>query len=96
MCVVVLGGLFAVWSNGCGSTQPDDPLTIVGTVKMVQGSHVWSLVSISGTAYQPINLPAEYKKEGITVRVLAKVRPDIAGLRSRGPFIEILEIARRD
>lgn len=52
------------------------------------------LVSDAGETYEPLNLPAEYREEGLRVRVEAEVRDDRVSLLQIGPIIEIKRMGR--
>ena len=46
-------------------------------------------------AYEPINLPAELREDGVRVRFRLKVRSDLGSYRMVGPVVEIQEITRQ-
>jgi hypothetical protein len=44
--------------------------------------------------YDPINLGAEFKQDGLRVRFRARVRTDMASVHMFGEIVEILEIGK--
>ncbi len=52
----------------------------------------YGLTDAEGKAYDPINLPPEFRKDGMKVRVSARPRTDMAGFHMWGTIIEILSI----
>ena len=73
----------------------DDPSSLTGIVILTNDGGSWGIRSVGGTLYLPINLPGDFKKEGLAVNLEAKIRHDIAGIRTPGVFIEIVRIERR-
>jgi hypothetical protein len=91
----ILVALVLLGMLSCNSLRPGDTTTIVGTVTLTKDGGSWGILSVGGTTYFPINLPPEFAKEGFAVRVEARIRRDIAGIRPSGPFIEIVKIEPR-
>lgn len=48
-----------------------------------------------GETYNPINLPAEFREDGLPVRAKVRLRNDMMGVHQAGPLVEILEIGKR-
>lgn len=88
--------LAALTLAGCSLYGPGDAeLVFNGHVAYVtlEGG-AWVLVSDAGETYEPLNLPAEYREEGLRVRVEAEVRDDRVSLLQIGPIIEIKRMGR--
>jgi uncharacterized protein DUF3221 len=48
-----------------------------------------------GETYNPINLPEEFRQDGLPVRVSVRPRDDMVGIHQTGPLVEIVEIRKR-
>jgi hypothetical protein len=48
-----------------------------------------------GETYNPINLPAEFREDGLPVRAKIRPRNDMMGIHQAGPLVEIIEIRKR-
>ena len=55
----------------------------------------WTLTREEHVYYQPINLPDEFKQDGLRVRVDFTERPDMASICMVGPIVEIRSIEAR-
>ena len=52
----------------------------------------YGLVAEDGARYLPVNLPEEYKKDGLKIKVRGKVKTDVATIYMWGTPLEITEI----
>jgi hypothetical protein len=52
----------------------------------------WGIIGDDGTKYDPINLPEEYKKNGLPVRFEVKNREGMASIHMWGQIVEIIKI----
>jgi hypothetical protein len=52
----------------------------------------YGIVADDGSKYDPTNLPAEFKKVGLRVSVVAKKRPDVMSFHQWGTIVEIIDI----
>jgi hypothetical protein len=85
-----------------GCTQfgaaPSDPAvrTVAGTVKYLglEGGF-YAIVGSDRVTYDPLNLPAEFRHDGLAVRATLRVRDDMAGIHMVGPIVEVLRIERQ-
>lgn len=50
------------------------------------------LVAEDGARYLPVNLPEEYKKDGLKIKVRGKIRTNVATVYMWGTPLEIIEI----
>ena len=78
----------------CSCLDEDDKvLTAEGTVQFVDVSGgCWRIVGYDGVNYEPVNLPDEFKKDGLAVRFSAKLREDLVSKCMVGQLIELLGI----
>lgn len=76
--------------------MPQSELQFEATVqhRQIEGGS-WVIKSEDGTTYEPTDLPEEYRKEGLRVRVWANRLDDRASIRMIGPIISIQRIERR-
>ena len=95
--------LCAIMFSGCltdaQETTSGKVVEINGTViyMTIEGGF-WAITAIANeqsTTYEPLNLPEEFRKEGLSVFVEATVRKDMASFRMVGPIIEIRSIRER-
>jgi hypothetical protein len=91
LCFVVCLCCFCVC---CSCLNEDDKvLTLEGTVQYVDVSGgCWRIVGSEGVNYEPVNLPDEFKKDGLVVRFSAKYREDLVTKCMVGRLIELLGI----
>lgn len=82
------------------STTPTPPLqegkvlTTNATVRFVNiEGGCWALETASGERYEPTNLAAQYRTNGLEVRVVLRDAPDIAGICQMAPFVTIDSIS---
>ena len=55
----------------------------------------YAIQSKDGETYNPINLPEEFRQDGLPVRVRLRLRNDMMGVHQAGPLAEIVEIRKR-
>jgi hypothetical protein len=68
-------------------------VTIKGTVHYtdVEGG-VYSIRAEDGTNYDPLNLPAAFKKDGLAVEAEARTQPATMGINQVGPIVALTRI----
>ncbi|MFX1327632.1 MAG: hypothetical protein ACFE91_05740 [Promethearchaeota archaeon] len=54
----------------------------------------YGIISNDGKHYDPINLPDEFKIDGLRISFTAKIRPDLVSLHMWGTIVELLSIKR--
>jgi inhibitor of cysteine peptidase len=83
--------VFLLLAKGC--TQRTSDFAVTGTIvfQQLEGGF-YGIKGDDGKNYEPINLPREYQKEGLRVRVEAKQLKDFASIRMWGTVIEIVRI----
>ena len=75
---------------------PQDGLRITGTVRHIpiEGGF-YGIVADDGRHYDPVNLPAAFKEDGLPVACRARVLRNRASFHMWGQLVEILDIQRR-
>lgn len=71
-------------------------LTIVGIVRYtdLEGG-VYTIQTEDGTNYDPTNLPAEFRKDGLAVEAEARKQDSMAGIHQVGPIVTLTRIRNR-
>lgn len=97
--VALLAGVLLLTAAACPPTGSDVPGRVVRDGDVVRGTGTVEWFSLEGgffairgdddRAYEPINLPAELREDGL------RVRNDLGSYRMVGPVVEIQEIARQ-
>lgn len=75
---------------------PDGATQITGTVHFYtfEGGF-WAIRGDDAVTYDPMTgLSAEFRKEGLRVSVVVRIRTDLAGTHMAGPLVEIISIKR--
>ena len=103
-----LFGLAILFAAGCAITPPASgkdapPGKSAGAVIEFSGQVVrveleggfFGLVSEDGRRFLPINLPDEFRRDGLAVEVRGRRLPATVGYRMWAPRLEILAIRRR-
>ncbi len=98
---LVLGIGFLVISAlllaGCAARHslPDNSFRFRGKVVRVEiEDGFYGIVSSDGGHYDPVNLPEEYKRDGIEVRGVARPAENALGFHMWGMLVEIISIQR--
>jgi hypothetical protein len=55
----------------------------------------YGIRSEEGETYNPINLPAGFRQDGLPVWARVRVRNDMMGILQAGPLVEVIEIRKR-
>jgi hypothetical protein len=71
-------------------------VTIVGTVQYsdIEGGF-YSIRADDGTNYDPTNLPAEFRKNGLAVEAEARKQENMVGIHQVGPIVQLIRIRVR-
>lgn len=103
---VIGWGLVAliVMVGGCRSTPeteerepvPQDSQTINGTVRHIplEGGF-YGIVADDGRHYDPVNLPVEFRQDGLSVTCRIRPARNHVSFRMWGQLVEIVDIQRR-
>lgn len=72
-----------------------DEQMMTGTVRYsnLEGGF-YELVADSGERYDPVNLPDEYKKDGLRVKFQIREKRDVVGIHMVGKIVEIVKIEK--
>ena len=81
--------LFTLGSS-CDVTTPD--LAETGTVRFIDIEGGCWVIETSDAIYEPTNLPAELRDDGLGVTFQATVRDDLASICMVGQIVELLRI----
>jgi hypothetical protein len=81
-------------SSKIPAIPPADIFEITGTVvyKGLEGGF-FAIDGDNGSKYDPISLPESFKKDGLKVKVTARLRKDAMSIHMYGSIIEIVNIA---
>ncbi len=91
---VVALALLLLATGSCNGE--DDTITVVGSVEFIEvEGGCWSILDVDQTRYEPINLPGEFKKDGLAVRAVVLPREDLGSVCQIGEIVEIVTIERR-
>jgi hypothetical protein len=55
----------------------------------------WAIRGDDQVSYDPINLPAEFREDGLRVVAALRLRRDLGGIHMVGPIVEVLSIRRQ-
>ena len=74
------------------SQRPNDAFTIRGTVELVQvEGGCWTILTNEGR-YEPLELPAAYRQDGLEVLAEVAPRTDLASICQVGPIVALLRL----
>ena len=76
--------------------SPADTVELRGTIvkKELEGGF-FAIESDDGRVYDPINLPEHFKKDGLKVKIKAKLRNDVGSIHMVGEIIEIIDVVEQ-
>jgi hypothetical protein len=81
--------------DGADPAPSEDVVRIVGTVHHLDlEGGVYVIRTAAGTQYRPIELPEEFRVEGLAVEADAKLRDDVLTVDMAGQSIELLDIRK--
>jgi len=85
------------WTEPAAATASDaSQLRFAGSVHHLElEGGLYAIRDAGGTQYNPLNLPDDFKANGLAVDVEARRRDDTASIGMVGPMIEILRIRKR-
>ena len=77
------------------AVYPKDDIVITGTVKQVEAEgSFWGIVGDNGKQYEVVNLPDEFKKQGLRVKFVGKVRPDQVSYHMWGIRVDAITVEK--
>lgn len=79
-----------------GETEAGTGMEITGVIRYneLEGGF-YTIQSLEGETYNPINLPKDFQQDGLPVRARIRLREDMMGIHQVGPLVEIIEIHER-
>lgn len=80
-------------STDIPATPPANTFEITGTVvyKNLEGGF-FAIDGDDGKKYDPISLPQNYRRDGLKVKVTARLKLDAVSFHMYGPIIEVVNI----
>ena len=70
-------------------------ITVTGTVEHVElEGGFWGVIGDDGKQYDVFNLPKEFRKQGLRVKLAGKLRPDRISFHMWGVIVEVISIER--
>jgi hypothetical protein len=97
LVLLVVAGCQNAGSEGAGEPSPvaERSDTVTGTVRYldVEGGF-YGIVGDDGTKLDPVNLPEEFRKDGLRIRVRVVRIQDMVTLRLWGTPVRIVQIQR--
>jgi hypothetical protein len=76
-----------------GCSLFDRGFEVTGMVRSAPGC--WMIRAEDARAFEPTNLPAEFRKDSLRVRVTVEVRNDLESICGTGQIVDILRIQRQ-
>ena len=92
---VLLGAVLLVGFSGCSLLPAgDDGTRLTGQIEKIEvDCPTWGLQT-NDELYELLNLPDEYKEDGLYVRMQIRHRNDLGNCTMVGPIIEVLHLER--
>ncbi len=85
---------FVSANSAAEKSEREEPM-ISGTVRYLEiEGGFYGLVADDGTKYNPINLPAEYKKNGLRVKFAVREKKGVVSFRMWGKIVEVVKIQK--
>lgn len=76
----------------CVKKSDTDYINICGTIKFLsEEGGFYGIIGDDKKNYDPMNLPDEFKKDGVRIKIKARLKPEIPTFRMWGTVIEIIE-----
>lgn len=85
----------SLFINDYLAANPKDGQMITGTVRYLDlEGGFYGLVGDNGEKYDPINLPEEYRKDGLRVKFQVREKKDMLGIHMWGKIVEVVKIEK--
>lgn len=92
---ITVSSLVDEFINDYLAANPKNEQMITGTVQYLDfEGGFYGLVADSGEKYDPINLPKEYKKDGLRVKFQVEEKKGMVGFHMWGKIVEVVKIER--
>lgn len=88
-------GDWVVPTPAARGTGPQLEITGVVRYSELEGGF-YAIEGADGVTYDPLNLPPEFRKDGLPVEATARRRDDAVGIRQVGPIVELERIRIRE
>lgn len=76
-------------------TRVEDAMELAGTMHFIEVERgAWVIRASDGTQYHPLNLPDEFRVEGLPVTAKLRLRDDIATTAMVGRPVEVVSIVK--
>ena len=92
LCVSTTLVLFALLTQSCTTDSGDNFISTGTIVYLSFEGGFYGIKGDDGKSYDPMNLPVEFRKEGMRVRFEAKVLGSQASFHMWGIIVEIVHI----
>ena len=77
------------------AANPKDEQMVIGTVRYLDfEGGFYGLVADNGEKYDPVNLPKEYKQDGLRVKFQVREKKGMVGFRMWGKIAEVVKIEK--
>ena len=83
----------AVAANTVSDTPADNWYTGKVEWQSIEGGF-WLLIADDGHGFDPINLPKDFRKDGLRVRFQVKEKKGVSSFHMRGKIVEIISIEK--
>jgi len=95
-CVEMFAKEFVSANPSADKTEEEEPM-ISGTIRYLEfEGGFYGLVADDGAKYDPINLPAEFKKNGLRVKFIVHEKKGVMSFHMWGKIVEVVKIKRTD
>ena len=72
-----------------------DEISLTGTVEHVElEGGFWGVIGDDGKRYDVVNLPKEFRTQGLRVRFVGRLRPDRVSFHMWGVIVEVISIEK--
>jgi hypothetical protein len=103
LLIGIAGAIALTAIAACGAPKaPTSPSGVVVTGDVIRGTGTVRFMTLEGgffaihgddgIVYDPMNLPAAFRRDGTRVRFEARIRRDLGGIHMVGPIVEVLSI----
>lgn len=93
--IAITATIFLVSLLHSCAAQEQKTISGTGSIKYIglEGGF-YGIVADDGKRYDPVNLPEEFRQDGLRVRIELRPRPDMASLHMWGMIVEVLKIEK--
>lgn len=99
----VLTSLLILTAVGCGAGALEPTPACDAELCAIRGrvewldleGGFWAIRGDDQVTYEPLNLPPDFRHDGLRVRAIVRIRRDVGTFRMVGPVVEVLSIRRQ-